>query len=414
MLEKFCNKDLDFTSVRDEVEEMNLVVESAGAELQAYAVVLPLTAEQPPDPNPENEALDAAKELEKDSREEGEIVKNWTQKDADAKHPLLGEISQMNELLEQLPEIMESDAFSLTNATREEDETGNKNERDDVPPHATTEVDTTKVVKTPEVAEEVEIENREGQEKEDKESKDYEKTNDMQEEENLPNEEENIPYLSIPEFLHNNFPPPNGTGIDSSGNIYALRLEDEVDMTEVMAIESAGKGGSEQASAEDENQKENKRPDNEDNAPFVAPYISAGYQEFLHNNFPPSNGTAIPGPGGMTVLTVREEEVEMAREMPTGEEDLPHDEEAAYRRKAQLLPTDEVNMTSVVITDSVDKGENEQNGQANPGKDPTLDEAADIIKTGDTTAITSKKEGRTAAKERTADQAGSPDGGAAL
>ena len=158
----------------------------------------------------------------------------------------------MNELLEQLPEIMESDAFSLTNATREEDETGNKDERDDVPPHATTEVDTTKVVKTPEVAEEVEIENREGQEKEDKESKDYEKTNDMQEEENLPNEEENIPYLSVPEFLHNNFPPPNGTGIDSLGNIYALRLEDEVDMTEVMAIESSGKGGSEKASAEDE------------------------------------------------------------------------------------------------------------------------------------------------------------------
>ena len=71
-------------------------------------------------------------------------------------------------------------------------------------------------------------------------------------------------------------------------------------------------------------------------------------------------------------------------------------------------------MTSVVITDSVDKGENEQNGQANPGQEPTLDEAADIIKTGDTYATTNKREGRTAAKERTADRAGSPDGGAAL
>ena len=181
-----------------------------------------------------------------------------------------------------------------------------------------------------------------------------------------------------------------------------------------MAIESAGKGGSEQASAEDENQKKNKQPDNEDNAPFVAPYISAGYQEFLHNNFPTGNGTAIPGPGGMPILTVLEEEVDMAREMPTGEEDLPHDEEAAYRRKAQLLTTDEVTMTSVVITDSVDKGKNEETGQANQGKDLTLDEAADIIKTGDTYATTNKKEGRTAAKERTADHAGSPDGGAAL
>ena len=70
----------------------------------------------------------------------------------------------------------------------------------------------------------------------------------------MPNDEENTPYISAryQEFLHNNFPPPNGTGIDSSGNIYALRLEDEVDMTEVMAIESSEKGGSEQASAEEE------------------------------------------------------------------------------------------------------------------------------------------------------------------
>ena len=253
MLEKFCNKDLDFTSVRDEVEEMNLVVESAGAELQAYAVVLPLTAEQPPDPNPENEALDAAKELEKDSREEGEIVKKWTQKDADAKHSLLGEISQMNELLEQLPEIMESDAFSLTNTTQEEDGAGNKDERDnDIHPYATTEVDTTKVAKTPEEANGMEVENQEGPEREDSESMNCEKTNNMQEEENLPNDEGDIPYISIPQFLYNNFPPPNGAGIDGSGNIYALRPEDEVTMTEVVTTESAEKGGSEQASAEDE------------------------------------------------------------------------------------------------------------------------------------------------------------------
>ena len=176
----------------------------------------------------------------------------------------------------------------------------------------------------------------------------------------------------------------------------------------------------------DENQKEEKLPDDEDNAPFVAPYISAGYQEFLHNNFPPSNGTAIPGPGGMPVL---EEEVEMDREMPIREEDLPHDEEAADQSTALLLynnipptnkpratplPTDEVNMTSVVITESVDKGKNGQNGQAGLEKDLTLDEATDIIKTDEPTAATSKEEGRTEAREGTAAQAGPPDGGAPL
>ena len=84
-------------------------------------------------------------------------MKSWTKKDVDAKHQLLGEISQMNEVLEQLPEIMESDEFSLTNATEEEEETGNKEERDNATPHATIEVDTTKVVETPEVAEEVDM-----------------------------------------------------------------------------------------------------------------------------------------------------------------------------------------------------------------------------------------------------------------
>ena len=39
---------------------------------------------------------------------------------------------------------------------------------------------------------------------------------------------------------------------------------------------------------------------------------------------------------------------------------------------------------------------------------------ADTIKTGDTNATSSENEGRTAAKERTADNAGSPDGGADL
>ena len=90
------------------------------------------------------------------------------------------------------------------------------------------------------------------------------------------------------------------------------------------------------------------------------------------------------------------------------------DEEAAHRRRAQALPTDEVETASAVKTDSVDKSESEQNEQANPGKEPTLDEAANNIKTGDTNATTSENEGRTAAKEKTADNAGSPDGGADL
>ena len=128
------NKDLDFRPIQDKVEEMNLGEEPSGEELQANAVVPPLTAEQQPDPSPETEALEASKELEKEIQEEGKAMKNWTQKNVDAKHILLGEISQMNEVLEQLPEIMEGDAFSLTNATRDEDETGKKDERDDVPP----------------------------------------------------------------------------------------------------------------------------------------------------------------------------------------------------------------------------------------------------------------------------------------
>ena len=127
----------------------------------------------------------------------------------------------------------------------------------------------------------------------------------------------------------------------------------------------------------------------------------------------------------------------MATELPAEEEDLHisylrNAEEAANRRRAQslpaddvdtasavtsrpdTLPTDEVDMASAVKTDSVDKSENEQTEQANPGKEPTLDEAADIIKSGDANATTSENEGRTAAKEKTANNAGSPDGVADL
>ena len=229
-------EDVDFKSVQDEVEEMILEAGRSEAELQANAVVQPLIEKQAPGPTPEIEAQQASKEPERESQEEGDAVKSWHEKDVNSGHQPLGEFSQMNDMLEQIPEVMEGDAFSLTCATKE----------------------------------------------------------------------------------------------------------------------------------------------------------------------------------GLDVLVVLEEEVEMARELPTGEEDLRHDEEAAHRRKAQLLPADDVDMASAVKTDSVDKGENEQNGQANPGQEPTLDEAADIIKTGDATAKTSKNEGRTAAKERTADHAGSPDGGADL
>ena len=178
-------------------------------------------------------------------------MKSWHEKDVNAGHQPLGEFSQMNDMLEQIPEVMEGDAFSLTCATKEGLDTGNTEARTDSTPQATPEVDTAIVVETPEAVEEVEI--------------------------------------------------------------------------------------------------------------------------------PPSKRTAIPGPGGTTVLLVLEEEVEMTRELPTGEEDLQQDEEAVHRRKAQLLPADDVDMASAVKTDSVDKGENEQNGQVNPGQEPTLDEAADII-----------------------------------
>ena len=52
--------------------------------------------------------------------------------------------------------------------------------------------------------------------------------------------------------------------------------------------------------------------------------------------------------------------------------------------------------------------------QANLGKEPTLEEASSNIKPGDTNATTSENEGKTAAKEKTADNAGPPDGAADL
>ena len=62
----------------------------------------------------------------------------------------------------------------------------------------------------------------------------------MQDEENLPNDEENAPYIPIQEFLYNNFPQTSRAGTAP------LRAEGEVDMTTVVTTESADKGGSEQ------------------------------------------------------------------------------------------------------------------------------------------------------------------------
>ena len=122
-------------------------------------MVHPLTEERPLDPNQEAEALEALKELEEERlQEEGDAVKDWTKKDVNEKHSLLGEISQMNEVLEQLPDVMESDAFPLPNATMEEDKPEERGENDEGKTPVTTEVDTTIVVKTPDVAGKVEIE----------------------------------------------------------------------------------------------------------------------------------------------------------------------------------------------------------------------------------------------------------------
>ena len=90
---------------------------------------------------------------EGDQQEEEETGKGWTQKDAKAKHTLLGEIQQYNEVLEHLSEIDEDEM-----ETEEEDGGGGPVEKIDVDedkntPKAADEVDTTTVVKTPEAAE---------------------------------------------------------------------------------------------------------------------------------------------------------------------------------------------------------------------------------------------------------------------
>ena len=152
-------KGLDSKSTQDEVDETDREVESAGDKLQACAVAHPLTEERPLEPSQEAEALEVSKELEEARpEEEGEAVKDWTKKDVNEKHSLLGEISQMNEVLEQLPDVMESDAFPLPNATMEEDKPEERGEKDEKDTPVTTEVDTTIVVKTPDATGEVEIE----------------------------------------------------------------------------------------------------------------------------------------------------------------------------------------------------------------------------------------------------------------
>ena len=85
------------------------------------------------------------------------------------------------------------------------------------------------------------------------------------------------------------------------------------------------------------------------------------------------------------------------QDVPIDEEDVPIDEETAEQRIALLLhnnvvPTsragaapleapDEVNMTTVVTTESAAKGKNEQLATQSQEEEPTLDEAADINQT---------------------------------
>ena len=64
----------------------------------------------------------------------------------------------MHEVLEQLPDVMESDAFPLPNATMEEDKQEERGENDEGKTPVTTEVGTTIVVKTPDATGEGEIE----------------------------------------------------------------------------------------------------------------------------------------------------------------------------------------------------------------------------------------------------------------
>ena len=152
-------KGLDSKSTQDEVDETDREVESAGDKLQACAVAHPLTEERPLEPSQEAEALEVSKELEEEKpQEDRDAVKDWTKKDANDKHSLLGEISQMHEVLEQLPDVMESDAFPLPNATMEEEKPEERGGNDEGKTPVTTEVGTTIVVKTPDAAGEGEIE----------------------------------------------------------------------------------------------------------------------------------------------------------------------------------------------------------------------------------------------------------------
>ena len=308
-------------------------------------------------------------------------MKSWNEKEVNARHHPLGEFSQMDNMLEHIPEFMESDAFSLTCTTKEALDAGNTKAGTGATSEVTLEVDTALVVETPEVAEEMEVEHREGRA--------------------MPTEEEN--YVSIPEFLHHYYPQPTGAGANNKAR----------------AKELIGGSGDEHPTAEYGNEQETKRYSNEEEVALVAPYISAEHQEFLYNNFQASDRRVMPGPGGTTVLVVLEEEGGMTTELPTEEEDLHihhlrNAEEAAHRRRTQALPTDEVETASAVETDSVDKSESRQNEHANLGRETTLEEASSNIKPGDTNATTSENEGKTAAKEKTADNAGPPDGAADL
>ena len=128
----------------------------------------------------------------------------------------------------------------------------------------------------------------------------------------------------------------------------------------------------------DNMQDEENLPNDEENAPYIP------IQEFLYNNFPPTSraGTAPP------------------------------------------RTEDEVGMTTVVTTESADKGGREQNARASSEEELTLEEAADITKTEakkteddtkvETSAATDKVEKGKDAKEGTANQAGPPDGGGPL
>ena len=85
-------------------------------------------------------------------------MEDWEKIDVNVKYSVLDDISQMQEVLEQLPDVMESDAFPLPDATMEEEEPEERGAHDEGKTSASTEVNTTKVVKTPDATGEGEIE----------------------------------------------------------------------------------------------------------------------------------------------------------------------------------------------------------------------------------------------------------------